>query len=145
MSTLLEFENKFKTKELKLFQTDYWVWSLRPHQATLGAGVLSLKRECATLGELTPEEYCDLNNIIRVMEHSLKFSFNYDILNYLMLMMIDRQVHYHVIPRYENELEKFGRVWVDEKWPGVPNLAGENLNMDKLIEISNYIKSNLKV
>ncbi len=142
---IIEFRNKFKIEELKIYETDYWVWSLRPHQATLGAGILSLKRQCATFGELDPQEFYDLNNMIKVIETSLKQLFNYDIMNYLMLMMVDKQVHYHVVPRYENAVEIFNNTWRDNSWPGLPDLAGDALDEDKLINISTYIKSILQI
>lgn len=143
--TLLDFKNKFKTDELKIYETDYWLWSLRPHQATLGAGILSLKRECSSLGKLELEEFTDLNNIIKVIETTSKKLFNYDIMNYLMLMMVDKQVHYHVIPRYESEIEFFNNTWKDITWPAVPNLAGDALKMGKLLDITSYIKDNIKL
>jgi len=44
--SLEEFKIKFQVEQYKLFETNHWVWSLRPNQATLGSGVLSLKRLC---------------------------------------------------------------------------------------------------
>ncbi len=85
-----EFKSKFKTEELLISESKYWIWSLRPVQATLGAGVLSLKRECPEFSELNQEEFCDLKNIIKVIEKTLKITFNYDVMNYLMLMMVDK-------------------------------------------------------
>jgi len=145
MDLLREFQEKFKVNEFKIFETDYWIWSLRPVQATLGAGILSLKRECATFGELVPEEFADLDNIIKVIEQTLRNTFNYNIMNYLMLMMVDKQVHYHVVPRYENQVEFLGDEWKDTAWPGVPNLAGETLKISKLNDICSYIKTNLNI
>lgn len=142
---MIDFNNKFKIEDLLIYETDYWIWSLRPVQATLGAGILSLKRECATFGELVSKEFADLNNIIKVIEPTLKNTFNYDIMNYLMLMMVDKQVHYHVIPRYENQVEFLGEEWKDTAWPGVPNLAGETLEINKLVDICSYIKTNLNI
>lgn len=139
-----DFRTKFKIEELKIYETSYWVWSLRPHQVTLGSGILSLKRECATFSELEPDEYCDLNKIIKVIEPTLKELFKYDVINYLMLMMVDKQVHYHVIPRYENEMKLFGVSWKDTSWPGVPNLVGEIIEKEKAKDISLYIKQNIK-
>ncbi len=140
-----EFKNKFKTEELMIYETEHWIWSLRPVQATLGAGVLSLKRECPVFSELNQEEFSDLNNIIKVIEKTLKQTFNYDIMNYLMLMMMDKQVHYHIIPRYERTIDFAGTSWKDSGWPGVPNLAGNELDMYELHEIQNVIKENLIV
>lgn len=139
------FKFKFKIEELLIYETEYWVWSLRPVQATLGAGVLSLKRECPDLSKLKQEEFSDLNNIIKVIEISLKKTFNYDIMNYLMLMMVDRQVHYHVIPRYERTTDLAGISWKDSGWPGVPNLAGEETEMKVLEEIKGVISKNLTI
>jgi diadenosine tetraphosphate (Ap4A) HIT family hydrolase len=138
-----EFKNKFKIEELLIYETKHWIWSLRPVQATLGAGVLSLKRECLTFGEVNQEEFTDLYNVIKVIESTLKKTFNYDIMNYLMLMMVDKQVHYHVIPRYERTMDFAGISWKDSGWPGVPNLAGDEIDNSKLNEILDIIKENL--
>lgn len=143
MSVLKEFQDKFKVNDYKIFESHYWIWSLRPHQATLGAGILSLKRKCTTLGELEPEEFTDLNNIIKAIESTLKNAFNYDVINYLMLMMVDKHVHYHIIPRYENPIKLFDNTWNDQSWPGIPNLAGQVLEDEKLTNICSYIKNNL--
>lgn len=142
---LIEFSIKFDTEQLKIFETDYWLWSLRPHQATIGSGILSLKRDCTKFSELKQEEYCDLKNMIKVIEDTLEELFSYDKINYLMLMMVDKQIHYHVIPRYDKSIELFGEIWCDGSWPGIPNLAGDPLNKEQLMKITNYIKNNLIV
>lgn len=144
MTILTEFNSKFKVNEFKIYETEHWVWSLRPHQATIGAGIISLKRECATFGELEPQEYCDLNNIIKVIEPTLKNMLNYDVMNYLMLMMFDKCVHYHVFPRYEKPVNILGEEWKDETWPAVPKLLGEPLSNERLEEITLLIKSKIQ-
>lgn len=143
--TMEDFKNKFKTEELLIFETEYWVWSLRPVQVTLGSGVLSLKRQCLVFSELNQEEFCDLNNIIKIIEKTLKKTFNYDIMNYLMLMMVDKQVHYHIIPRYGRTIDFVGLRWKDLGWPGVPNLAGEEMESRSLNEILSAIKEDMTV
>ena len=140
-----DFKSKFKTEELLIHETEYWVWSLRPVQATLGAGVLSLKRECPVFSELNQEEFSDLNNIIKVIEKTLKKIFNYDIMNYLMLMMVDKQVHYHVIPRYERTIDFAGTTWRDSGWPTLPNLAVDEITNEKLHVIQDSIKENITI
>lgn len=137
------FYEKFKIDELKIFETNYWVWSLRPQQVTLGAGILSLKRECSAFSQLKSEEYKDLENVIKINENTLKSLFNYDIMNYLMLMMIDKQVHFHIIPRYENKFEYFNVTWEDLSWPRPPSLDAEPLEIDTLKMIASHIKNNL--
>lgn len=144
MSRLMDnFKEKFKTDEFLIYESKYWVWSLRPVQATIGSGVLSLKRECPVLSDLNQEEFSDLIDIIKVIERTLKKTFNYDIMNYLMLMMVDKQVHYHVIPRYERSIDFVGISWEDLAWPGVPSLAGDEIDNSKLNEILDIIKENL--
>lgn len=143
MKILQDFHSKFEVIEYKLYESKFWIWSLRPHQATLGSGILSLKRECATFAELKQEEYCDFINIINVIEVTLKREFDYDAINYLMLMMMDKHVHFHVFPRYENPLEILGSTWNDYKWPAVPELVGESFPDVKLMEIVALIKSRI--
>lgn len=143
MEKIKIFNNKFMVNELKIYETNYWIWSLRPVQATLGAGVLSLKRECAIFSELKQEEFSDLNIIIKVIEKTLKKTFNYDVMNYLMLMMQDKQVHYHVVPRYERTIDYIKLSWKDSGWPGVPNLGGDEMDINILHEIRDAIKENL--
>jgi diadenosine tetraphosphate (Ap4A) HIT family hydrolase len=40
-----------------------------------------------------------------------------------MLMMVDPDVHFHVIPRYGADQEFDGLVYPDTGWPGPPVLA----------------------
>lgn len=140
-----DFKKKFKTEELFIFETEYWIWSLRPVQATLGAGVLLLKRECPVLSELNQDEFSDLNNVIKVIEKTLRNTLNYEIMNYLMLMMVDKQIHYHIIPRYGRVVDFAGLSWKDYGWPGVPNLDREETEIKVLKEIQDKIKENLSV
>ena len=123
---LKEFQNKFKIEELKIFETENWIFSLRPAQCTLGAGVLSLKRPCFAASDLTPEELGNLSLAFKKIEKLLKIHFNYEKINYLMLMMVDAQLHLHVIPRYEKNIEMFGVLWKDEGWKGAPILCDQN-------------------
>jgi len=146
MSGLMDdFRKKFKIAELIIYETDKWIWSLRPVQATLGAGILSLKRECSTFGELTPEEFTDMGKIVQVIEKTLKGLFGYDIMNYLMLMMLDKQVHYHVIPRYGQDIEFLEKKWKDLGWPGIPTLVADDIEFDVLNQLACTIRKHLEV
>ena len=143
MSILNEFKEKFKVNEYKIYESEHWIWSLRPHQATIGAGILSLKRECLTFSGLNPKEFTDLYSIIKVIESTLKKAFDYDVINYLMLMMFDKHVHYHIFPRYENSVEVLNKTWKDENWPAIPALAGESLQKGEMEEILLLIKKSI--
>ena len=99
--TLDEFQEKFRVDELKVLEIGAWSWSVRPTQPTLGSGILSLNRYALHLSDVTPEEMADLGELIVQLEKTVKTIFNYNIMNYLMLVMADHHVHYHVIPRYD--------------------------------------------
>jgi diadenosine tetraphosphate (Ap4A) HIT family hydrolase len=57
------------------------------------------------------------------IETALAAAFRHDRINYLMLMMVDPDVHFHVLPRYEKERELAGQRFVDRSWPGPPDLS----------------------
>jgi hypothetical protein len=48
-----------------------------------------------------------------------------------MLMMVDKQVYFHVLPKYENPIEILGEKWKDENWFGVPDLLVNLYQMKK--------------
>lgn len=143
MSVLNNFQEKFKVNELLISETAYWIWSLRPHQSTLGSGILSLKRECANFSDVSKEEFADLKVITSIIENTLKSSFKYDVLNYLMLMMQDTHVHYHVIPRYKNPVTLHGYIWTDENWPSLPLVVGNALEFNDLQKIKSILRGAL--
>ena len=117
MSELNNFQTKFKTEELTLMETNFWLISLRPSQPTIGSLVVSLKRACQSLSKLTPEEGADLVVAMQKIENRLNEKFPVDKLNYLALMMVDSQVHDHVIPRYKNGLVFNGIEYLDKSYP----------------------------
>jgi diadenosine tetraphosphate (Ap4A) HIT family hydrolase len=121
--SLEEFRQKFRLDELEVTRTEHWVWSVRPVPATLGAGVLSLARFAPRFCDLTPDEGADLALMAGLVEGSLMRAFAPDKINYLMLMMVDAHVHYHVLPRYSGPREHGGLVWHDSGWDGLPVLG----------------------
>ena len=50
---LAQFRTKFRVEELLVAKNTAWSWSLRPAQATLGCGILSLNRYAARFSEVT--------------------------------------------------------------------------------------------
>ncbi len=140
--TLEDFRAKFRIPELTLHRSASWTWSLRPAPASLGAGILSLNRFCASFAELTAEEGADLAAIVKHIEARLQRVFAPDRMNYLMLMMVDRQLHFHVLPRYASEREAGGLVWCDREWPKPPALSAysERANHPALLEILNLLR-----
>jgi len=112
---------------------DHWVVLARPKQATLGALVMVCKESAQLFGAISREAFGEHEQVIRDIEQGLKAFSDFEKINYLMLMMVDKEVHYHVLPRY-SETRKFeGVEYPDPGWPVAPDLAagttleGENL------------------
>jgi len=107
-----------------IHEWSHWVVLVRPAQPTLGSLVLAAKSDATAFGDLPPAAHAELAVITKSLEGALIQVVDYDRLNYLMLMMVDPHVHFHVIPRYEGERNLAGLVLRDAGWPGVPVLAG---------------------
>ena len=105
---------------------DHWVVLLRPAQATLGALILACKDEANRFSDITPEAFTEMGSAVSDIEKALGALFDYQKLNYLMLMMVDPDVHYHVLPRFAAEQTYAGTVFTDPGWPGPPNVGHDN-------------------
>ena len=108
---------------------EHWVVLLRPSQPTLGSLVLAAKDDALAFSDLPPAAFAELGLAVKHIETALGQAVRYDKINYLMLMMVDRQVHFHVIPRYEGEREALGLSIGDAGWPKAPSL-GEAIDLD---------------
>lgn len=104
-------------------ESPHWTVQLRPQQATLGAVVLIAKAEVVAFGDLPDPAFAEQAKMVRGIEGALSELFAYDKVNYLMLMMKDPHVHYHVLPRYAQPRTFDGVTCTDPGWPGPPELA----------------------
>ncbi len=102
---------------------DHWVVLLRPKQATLGALVLACKEDALAFGDISQAAASELKRASADIEAALTQAFGYQKINYLMLMMVDPQVHFHVLPRYSTDQDFQGTRFTDPGWPAVPNLG----------------------
>ena len=116
------FRSQFELDRLTVVETEHWIWSIRPDQVTLGSSIISLRREVCAFAACTQAEFQDLKVICESMESSLKAEFKYDKINYLMLMMRDPLVHFHVFPRYSAQPSFAGSAWPDANWPKPPDI-----------------------
>lgn len=108
---------------------DHWIVLLRPAQPTLGSLVLAAKSDVTAFADLEPAAYAELANVSRDIETALRAAVDHTKLNYLMLMMVDPHVHFHVIPRYEGTRSFEDRAFPDAGWPKLPAL-GEAVELD---------------
>ena len=107
----------------------YWVVLLRPAQPTLGSLVLAAKSDATAFSALPPPAFVELARVVSDVEAALRDAVSYARINYLMLMMVDPNVHFHVIPRYEGERSGAGLTITDTGWPKMPVL-GDAVELD---------------
>lgn len=100
-----------------------WVVLLRPAQPVLGALVLAAKSDATAFAALSPAAFAGLAAVVADIETALTAAVGYERINYLMLMMVDPHVHFHVLPRYEGKRAARGLEIADAGWPGPPALA----------------------
>ncbi len=110
--------------EIRVFE--HWVVLLRPQQVTLGSLVLIATDNATAFSDLSPAAFTELHQATREIEHALSSAFGYDKINYLMLMMVDPDVHFHILPRYRRAQLFQGHDFFDYGWPGAPKLDVAN-------------------
>lgn len=129
--------SKFGYPESVIFETEHWAVLIRPKQLTLGSAILCTKHEVASLSEMPLEALCELKTVSGKLERTLRESFSNEKINYIALMMVDKEFHWHVIPRYSKDVEIYGVDFKDTGWPKYPDLSYKN-------EISGDIKDKIK-
>jgi diadenosine tetraphosphate (Ap4A) HIT family hydrolase len=119
----------------------HWVVLLRPAQPTLGALVLAAKSEATAFAALPAAAFAELATVTRDLEAALTAAVGYAKINYLMLMMVDPHVHFHVLPRYEGERSAAGVTVADAGWPGQPALnAAQALDAAQTAALVDWLK-----
>ncbi len=114
---------KFGWPATLVAEFDHWVVLLRPAQPTLGSLVLAAKSDATAFGDLPGAAHAELKTVTAAIEAALTRAVGYAKINYLMLMMVDPHVHFHVIPRYDGERSAAGLTIADAGWPGQPDLG----------------------
>lgn len=118
--------SKFGAPTTSIREYDYWTVLLRPKQATLGALILAAREPAGSFGALSAAACSELAAVTAAAEKALSAAFGYDKINYLMLMMNDPDVHFHVLPRYAQARSFEGASYTDPGWPGPPDLGHVN-------------------
>jgi diadenosine tetraphosphate (Ap4A) HIT family hydrolase len=115
--------HKFGYPATLVKEIDHWVILLRPAQVTLGSLVLAAKSDATAYSNLSREAFAEQADAIAMVERALASFVDYERINYLMLMMVDPNVHFHVIPRYSKVRSWNGIDFPDAGWPGPPKLG----------------------
>ena len=102
---------------------DHWCVLLRPAQVTLGSLVLACKDPAQRFGDISAAAFAEQASVVADIERVLGEFVQFEKMNYMMLMMVDPDVHYHVLPRYSEPRTFEGVEFVDAGWPALPALG----------------------
>ena len=132
---------KFGYPSTLVAETAHWLVLVRPQQPTFGSLVLVCKDEAQAFSDISAGAFADLQQAVGGIERLLRHSVAYERINYLMLMMVDPHVHFHVLPRYEGERGAAGLTVADAGWPGQPDLGqAVKLDDDAVAALSDWLK-----
>ncbi|WP_294132600.1 HIT family protein [Sphingobium sp.] len=132
---------KFGWPATLIAEFTHWVVLLRPAQPTLGSLILAAKSDATAFGDLPGDAHAELKTVTAAIETALTKAVGYTKINYLMLMMVDPHVHFHVIPRYEGTRSAAGVTVADAGWPGQPDLSAAVKLDSELDNVKAWLKN----
>jgi diadenosine tetraphosphate (Ap4A) HIT family hydrolase len=136
---------KFGYPSMLLKEFEHWLVLLRPAQVTLGSLILAAKSDATAYAELPRDAFAEQADAVAAIEHALTRFVSYERINYLMLMMVDPNVHFHVIPRYSTPRTWNGVEFLDVGWAGPPRLdTAVKLDEKQLRQLVTEIASTLR-
>ena len=115
--------SKFGGPDTLVADYEHWCVLARPKQVTLGSLVLLSNSQHEHFPDLPAEAFAELAKVTRDLETALAAVVSPEKVNYLMLMMVDPHVHFHVLPRYSDERRFEDTAFPDSGWPGPPDLS----------------------
>lgn len=122
----------------------HWSILLRPQQVTLGAMVLVCRESATAFADLSLSAFGELKQVTLEATNTLKATFLPDKFNYLMLMMVDPDVHFHLLPRYAETREFENHVFTDPHWPKPIDLTLPVASHPALPAIADFLLSKWK-
>lgn len=124
---------KFGYPHTLLHQGEHWALLARPAQVTLGSLVLCSTSEARSYADLPIAAFVEQAQFVGLAERILRDFVQPEKVNYLMLMMVDPHVHFHIIPRYSQRREHEGTSFPDSGWPGLPDLGTTSPLLDSTL------------
>lgn len=134
---------QFNYPDSVIHEYNSWIVLMRPQQITLGSLVLACKGEYEGLADVPANVYSELSLITSQLEKTLSKLFKFDRINYLLLMMRDKYVHFHVIPRYASARGFTGITFIDKSWPMPPDITKPlDISTADIQSLTKWIKEN---
>ena len=122
-----------------------WYLLLRRDQVTFGSLVLIEKSFKKKFSHLSQESLKELKIITNDIEKYFYKEYSISKINYLILMMVDPDVHFHIIPRHEKKIYFLDVVFKDFGYPSIPKLLKKNNISDKkFFLLKNKFKKDFK-
>lgn len=134
----------FNQSNHRIYDGEFWNVIMSYNQAYLGRCIVYLKsRSIADTLTLTEEEHKELwNDILPRLAKAIHTAFSPDRINYAHLANSEKHVHWHIVPRYDNEKEFLGEKFTDDA-PNKNFKSGEkDLSSDQLDAIYREIMKN---
>jgi len=129
---------KFGYPHTLVAETGHWAVLVRPQQVTLGALVVVCREPVTAFGQVSADAFADLRTVTGTVEAVLADFVAHEKINHLMLMMVDPDVHFHVIPRYEGTRRFDDCDFPDAGWPVLPALGTAvtppSVTLDRIVE-----------
>jgi diadenosine tetraphosphate (Ap4A) HIT family hydrolase len=133
---------KFGYPETLVKAYEHWVVLVRPAQVTLGSLVLAARSPATAYSHLPSSAFAEQAVVVAEVERALAAFSGYEKINYLMLMMVDPHVHFHVTPRYEGSRDWNGLTLPDAGWPGLPDLkSAVALAPDQIADLAGELRT----
>lgn len=132
---------KFRADELTVVTYDEWVVTVRSKQVTLGAVVVLPKEVWEHFDSVPVAAWSELQKIFADFEHIALGDLSASKINVVAAMMKDPFIHFHLFPRYNSPVHKFGREWTDKAWPSVIEFSDVATDQDSLALVKEHLES----
>ena len=120
---------KFGYPQSLIKEYKHWVVLVRTDQVTLGSLILAHKGAETNMSDVPKDAFTELAIVTKEIERAIRAAFDNEKVNYLTLMMVDKEVHSHVIPRFSSVKKFEGQEFSDSGWPALPVLS-EFISLD---------------
>lgn len=115
---------KFMSDENLIREYKHWLLVYRYNQLTKYSLILLAKSNSTNFYQLENDQVSELGPILKKVEATLCKEFDCVKVNLAMLMLIDKHVHLHVFPRFDD----------DKFWPGPIDVTQEMLCTQQEVE-----------
>lgn len=131
---------RFNYPDALIREYRHWVVLIRPAQPTPLSCVIAARSEVTSLGALGKDAGAELPEVIRDYEAAVRSVLPAQKFNYLALMMVDPNPHFHAIPRYADTVRLMGVDYRDAAFPKpIDVLAGLEITVDVLANWRNLL------